>query len=274
MDALLALPLTLLVLALGAAVGSFLNVVIYRVPAGLSLLHPPSRCPKCLHRLRSHENVPVLGWLWLRGRCAHCRSPISPRYPIVEAATALLFVITFWAFGLSWQTVGYWAFLSWLLSLSLIDLDTLTLPNPLTQSGLVAGLVFQAVWGYVAGGGWTGAIVQLMHGLIGAVLGLWLLEIIEFVGSAMLGQPAMGLGDAKLAAMMGAWLGWKLLLLAGFVACAIGAFAGGAAIGLGLLSRRQPMPFGPFLALGAAIVLFWGDALIATYLRIFFPLSG
>ncbi len=176
-------------------------------------------------------------------------------------------------FGWSWQTVGYWVFFSWLLALSLIDVDTMTLPNPLTQSGIVVGLLFQATLGYGLTGTLSGAVHQLMHGILGAVVGIWLVEIISLVGSLVLGQTAMGGGDAKLAAMLGAWLGWKHLLLAGFLACVVGAFMGGGAIALGLLNRRQPMPFGPFLALGALLVVFWGEAIIATYLRVFFPLA-
>ena len=241
MDFLLALPISLIVFWLGAAIGSFLNVVVYRLPAGLSLLYPPSRCPHCLTRLRKRENVPVLGWLWLKGRCNHCKSPISVRYPLVEAATGILFLLTFWMFGFSISTIGYWLFLSWLLALSLIDLDTMTLPNPLTQSGLILGLAFQAVSGFVITSSLTGAIEYFFAGVIGAVLGVWLLDAISFGGSIVLGQPAMGAGDAKLAAMMGAWLGWKLLLIGGF------------------------------LALGAALSVFYGEALLSGYLRLFFP---
>lgn len=273
MDLLFELPASIIVFALGASVGSFLNVVVYRLPAGLSLVYPPSRCPQCLHRLGKSENVPVLGWLWLKGRCRHCQHPISARYPIVEGVTGLLFVFTLWAFGWSWQTVGYWAFLSWLLALSLIDLDTMTLPNPLTQSGLVIGLLFQAMLGFLMSATLSGALMQLIHGIVGAVVGLWLLDIIAIAGSMALGRSAMGAGDAKLAAMMGAWLGWKYLLLAGFLACAIGAFAGGGAIALGWLDRRQPMPFGPFLAIGSVLAVFWGSAILSTYMRVFFPLT-
>lgn len=273
MDVLFELPVTIAVFILGASIGSFLNVVVYRLPAGLSLVHPPSRCPKCLHRLSKRENIPVLGWLLLKGRCRHCKNPISARYPLVEGVAGVLFVFTFWAFGWSWQTIGYWVFLSWLLALSLIDLDTMTLPNPLTQSGLVIGLVFQAILGFVMTATLSGALTQLLHGILGAVVGLLLLDLITFAGSMLLGQAAMGAGDAKLAAMMGAWLGWKYLLLAGFLACGIGAFIGGGAIALGFLDRRQPMPFGPFLALGAAIVIFWGSTILATYFRVFFPLA-
>ncbi|KAM3096593.1 prepilin peptidase [Phormidesmis sp. 146-35] len=268
LDFLLAVPASAIVFLLGAAIGSFLNVVIYRLPAGLSLLYPPSRCPRCLTPLKKQDNVPVVGWLWLKGRCRHCKTPISPRYPLVEAATGLLFLAVFWVFGFSIATVGYWAFLSWLLALSLIDLDTMTLPNSLTKSGLLLGLGFQVANGATST---ADAISALMGSVLGAVLGIWLLDGIAFVGSIVFQQPAMGAGDAKLAAMMGAWLGWKLLLIAGFLACALGAFVGGGAIALGLLDRRQPMPFGPFLALGATFSLFFGEALLSSYFQLFFP---
>ena len=261
-----------IVFAFGSAIGSFLNVVVYRLPAGLSILWPPSRCPKCLNRLRLYENVPVFGWLWLRGRCNHCRSPISVRYPLVEAATGLLFLLIFWQFGVSVQTLGLWAFFSWLLALSLIDCDTMTLPNSLTRSGLVAGLVFQVAKGWWPTFSPIDSVNNLvLGGILGAVVGLWLFDIIGFAGSIAFGQNAMGAGDTKLAALMGAWLGWKYLLIAGFIACVAGAFAGGGAIAIGLLDRRKPMPFGPFLALGAAITALWGEAILSTYLQLFFP---
>lgn len=270
MDLLLLVASTLVVFVLGACIGSFLNVVIYRLPAGISLLYPPSRCPRCKRRLKSYDNVPVVGWLLLRGRCRFCHNPISARYPLVEAATGLLFVFVFWAFTLPFPAIGYWAFFSWLLALSLIDLDTMTLPNSLTQSGLLAGLAFQGAMGWAHGGS-AGVASYLMNGILAAVIGVWLFDAITVLGAIAFGQTAMGGGDAKLAAMMGAWLGWQNLLLAGFLACAIGAFVGGAAIALGLLSRRQPMPFGPFLALGAVLSAFFGQAMISSYLQLFFP---
>ena len=272
MEALFAALTSLIVFALGASFGSFLNVVVYRLPANLSILWPASRCPHCLHQLGKRENIPVLGWLWLKGRCRHCRSRISVRYPLVEAVTGVLFLLVFWTYGFSVQTLGYWAFLSWLLTLSLIDLDTMTLPNSLTQSGLIAGLVFQGTRGILQASQVAEVSHPLMTGIAGAVLGIWLFDIIAFGGSIIFGQAAMGGGDAKLAAMMGAWLGWKYLLLSGFIACAVGAFAGGGAIALGWLDRRQPMPFGPFLALGAGLTVFWGETILSTYLRLFFPL--
>jgi leader peptidase (prepilin peptidase) / N-methyltransferase len=264
-----------IVFALGSAIGSFLNVVIYRVPAGMSLLWPPSRCPKCLNQLRLSENVPVFGWLRLRGRCSRCHSRISARYPLVEAATGLLFLLLFWQFGATLQTLGLWFFFSWLLALSAIDCDTMTLPNVLTRSGLVAGLVFQVAKGLWPSFSPIASVNYLvLDGIAGAVVGLWLFDSIGLIGSIALGQNAMGAGDTKLAASIGAWLGWKYLLLAGFIACAVGAFAGGSAIAAGWLDRRQPMPFGPFLALGAAIAALWGEAILSTYWQLIFPNLG
>jgi leader peptidase (prepilin peptidase)/N-methyltransferase len=198
--------------------------------------------------------------------------PISSRYPLLEAGCGIAFVLVFSVFGLSWQTVGVWLFFGWLLALALIDLDTMTLPDPLTQSGLVAGLGFQLILGYSSTATIASSISQLMEGVLGAVVGIWLVGVISIVGTIALGQTAMGGGDAKLAAMMGAWLGWKLLLLAGFLACAIGAFGGGLALATGLLSRRQAFPFGPFLAFGGIIAAIWGQAIVAAYLQLFFPL--
>ena len=263
----------LIVFVLGAAIGSFLNVVIYRLPAELSILHPASRCPRCLQPLKPYDNVPILGWLWLRGRCRYCRQPISGRYPLVECLTGVLFVTAFWRFGITLQTPGYWILLSWLVALALIDLDTFTLPDTLTQPGLILGIAFQAAIAYAKTASVAGVSQGLITGIGGAVLGLWLFDLITILGSAALGQAAMGGGDGKLAAMLGAWLGWRGLLLSSFLACVMGAFVGGGAISLGVIRRRQPMPFGPFLALGAGIAVFWGESLISAYLHLFFPVG-
>ncbi|MCW5316463.1 prepilin peptidase [Nostoc sp. KVJ3] len=280
MDILFAIPASLMVFALGASIGSFLNVIVYRLPAGLSVLWPPSRCPKCLNQLKAYDNVPVFGWISLKGRCRYCKSKISVRYPVVEGVTGIIFLLIFLVFQISTFTIGYWAFCSWLLALSLIDLDTMTLPNPLTQSGLVVGILFQMVIGYLPEGSSVASVNHLMMAITGAVLGLWLFDAIALLGSVAFGKTAMGAGDAKLAAMMGAWLGWKYLLLASFIACVLGAL-----IGAGVIMRRrkaasqntsrqrlgQKMPFGPFLALGSVITLFSGEAILSTYLRLFFP---
>lgn len=263
--------IALVVFALGASIGSFLNVVVYRLPAGLSLLHPPSRCPQCLRSLKPYDNVPVIGWIKLRGRCRYCQTSISGRYPIVEGMTGLVFVLIVWWFPMPLMALGYCVLFSWLLALSLIDLDTLTLPLSLMRSGLIVGLLFQALLGWVGQHTLMGIVEQIFLGIVGAVVGIWAFDLIRIGGSIALKQDAMGSGDAKLAAMMGAWLGWKLLLLAGFLACVLGAVIGGGAIALGWLNRRQPMPFGPFLALGAMLALFYGETLLSTYRQFFSP---
>lgn len=272
------LALGLIAVILGAAVGSFLNVVVYRLPAGLSLVHPPSRCPHCLHRLAPYDNVPVLGWLWLRGRCRYCGAPIAARYPLVEASTGLLFgaialrigaaepvqVFSLWGFSL---ILGGWIFVSWLLALALIDWDTLTLPNQLTQSGLLLGLGFRTAFGIIEAGHSRGAAAGLLDALLAMALGLWLFQAIATLGRFIWGRTAMGAGDVKLAAMLGVWLGWKLLLLASFLACAFGAVAGLGAIGLGWLRRDRVLPFGPFLAMGSIIAILWGPDIITAYIQ-------
>jgi leader peptidase (prepilin peptidase) / N-methyltransferase len=269
MDILMVVPASIIVFALGASIGSFINVVVYRLPARLSVLWPPSRCPRCLNQLQAYDNVPVLGWVWLRGRCRYCHTKISWRYPVVEALTGIIFLLIFLEFQVSILTISYWAFCSWLLALALIDLDTMTLPNVLTKSGLVLGLCLQMVVGFVSEGTTSGLINQLMTGIVGAVIGLWLFDAIALLGSVALGKTAMGAGDAKLAAMMGAWLGWKYLLLASFLACVVGVIIGGAAM---LRSRQRAgykIPFGPFLALGALITVFTGEFILSRYLSLF-----
>ncbi len=256
------------IFVLGASVGSFLNVVIYRLPADISLLSPPSRCPRCLTQLKLYDNVPVVGWLWLRGRCRYCRTTISPRYPLVELLSGLLFVAVFMRFGWRLETPVYWGLVSWLIALTMIDIDTLTLPNALTTSGVVLGWLMQ---GMLAANTVDQSVTMAVLASVGAsVLGLWLFDGISLLGAAAVGKTVMGGGDGKLAAMLGAWLGWQGLLLSVLLASILGAVGGILGVSLGLLKRRQPMPFGPFLAFGAGISLFSGNALIQAYLSLFF----
>jgi leader peptidase (prepilin peptidase) / N-methyltransferase len=259
---------------LGAAIGSFLNVVVYRVPAGLSVVWPPSRCPKCLHQLGMGENIPILGWLLLRGKCRHCHTPISARYPLVEMATAIMFVIVYNQFGISIQTVGYSLLMSWLLALTLIDLDTMTLPNSLTQSGLILGLLFQVAAGFIDNHAIDGSKEYFIQGILGMVLGIWIYDAIQIVGSMMMGRLAQGGGDAKLMAMIGAWSSWKIVLLSGALSSTLAivgfvAVAGYSTIKSGRKAGAnklvQPLPLGPFIALGATIALFKGDWVFDTY---------
>lgn len=262
-----------IVFILGAAVGSFLNVVVYRLPAGLSLLYPPSRCPRCETRLKPYDNVPVFGWLWLKGRCRNCKQPIAARYPMVEFSTGCLFVSVFALFGISWQTPGYWLFVCWLLALALIDLDTMTLPNSLTASGLLLGYGFQGWMGYLVNPSIVSVAGAVMTAVLASIFGLWLFDLVGIAGSRAFGKAAMGGGDSKLAAMMAAWLGWPGLLLATFIAAALGAVIGGGAMALGILGQKQHIPFGPYLSLASVLTLFYGPQLIAAYMAIFFPMG-
>lgn len=262
----------LIVFILGAAVGSFLNVVVYRVPAGLSVLHPPSRCPKCAKRLKPYDNVPVFGWLWLKGKCRNCKLPITIRYPMVEFSTGCLFVSVFATFGTTWATPGHWIFVCWLLCLALIDLDTMTLPNSLTASGLVLGWGFQGWMGYLHTPTLLYGLGSAITAIIASILGLWLFDLVGIAGSKAFGKAAMGGGDSKLAAMMAAWLGFPGMLLATFIAAAMGAVVGSSALALGVLGPKQHIPFGPYLALGAILTMFYGEWLIQAYLEIFFSI--
>jgi len=261
-----------LAIAIGACIGSFLNVVIYRVPSGLSILYPPSRCPHCLRQLAPRDNIPVIGWFLIKGKCRYCHTPVSWRYPAIEALTAFLFWGIAAYFGSSSSILilcFYAAFLSWLLALAMIDIDTMTLPNVLTQSGLVLGLIYQISFASLHSNNRAAFVNLLLLGIGGAVLGIWLLDIMRIAGRVFLQKEAMGGGDPKLAAMIGMWLGWQNVLLTILIASLIGTFVGAIAIITKDLGKQQPIPFGPFLAIGGAISLFFGKSILSTYLSWF-----
>jgi len=270
---------------LGSCIGSFLNVVVYRIPAGQSILYPPSRCPQCGHPLAPYDNIPVLGWLSLGGRCRYCKTSIAIRYPLVEAFTGFLFTLILWRVGLSGLTLGYWCLVSWVLALALIDWDTLTLPDSLTRSGLVAGLVFQITWGFWQTGHWSGALRSGWESVQGAVVGLWTFEILALVATIVLRRPAMGRGDIKLAAMIGAWLGWAQVFVCLFIASLLGSVVvGSVVLGRWALSKAQAqrgsnsrvtfrgesphIPFGPFLAMATLLCALWGEQWLGSYLQL------
>lgn len=209
-------PIVACVFVFGALVGSFLNVVIARLPAGESIAWPGSRCPKCKTPIRPYHNVPLLSWLVLRGRCAACKAPISARYPMVELITAVVFTACAFRFGLSWGLPGAWTFAGALIAVTFIDLDIWEIPDEITLFGLpialaLRPLVFQAPW-------WSG--------LVGAALGASILLGIRWVYFALRGVEAMGLGDVKLLAFIGAFLGPVALIPVLVVASMFGSFAG------------------------------------------------
>ena len=258
-------PLQIITILLGASIGSFINVVVYRLPLHIPLTHPPSRCPHCLTPLKPKDNIPILGWLLLKGKCRYCQHPISWRYPLIETITALLF----WAVLQQFQQPLLSLYLSLLLTLALIDLDTLTLPNRLTQPGLILGLIHQLLN--------PNPLNHLIQGITGAVVGIWLLpliifliqigillcDLLDFPVSNLKGKELMGGGDAKLSALIGAWLGWEKLLVAQAIATIVALISH-----IPKLGQAKPVPFGPFLAIGGSIALFHGDKIIKTYLQL------
>ena len=252
---------------LGACIGSFLNVVAWRLPRQESLVLPPSHCPRCGTQLQWFENVPVVGWLLLRGHCRHCGALISPRYPLVELLSAGLWVAVTMAAPTAMGPgaaplaliLAGWVLVSWLLPLVLIDLDHLWLPEPLCRFGLVLGLLFTAGLGWMQGPDFGRELIG-QH-LLAAGLGLVGFEAVSAIAQKLMGRPAMGLGDAKLAALLGAWLGLTGLGVTVLLAVFAGAIIGVLGRLTGRLGRHQPMPFGPFLAAGGLAVWLGGSAL-------------
>ncbi len=234
----------------GLVIGSFLNVVIARLPARRSLWRPGSACPACGAAIAWYDNVPVISYLALRARCRACGVAISPRYPAVELLTAAGFLGAWAAFGPTPRFVVAAALLAALIAIAAIDLQRQIIPDAITLPGIVAGV------------------------LIGVGIGVWLDSVIGvLVGGGIffviiLVQPGgMGGGDMKLGAMLGAFLGWKVLLFSLFVAVTVGGVLALALLATGLRGRKDPIPFGPFLALGGAAGLFWGERVVAWYLR-------
>ncbi len=249
---------------LGACVGSFLNVVAWRVPREESIISPPSHCPHCGTRLRWHDNLPLLGWLLLRGRCRHCQGPIAIRYPLVELLTAGLWVAVVLAVPSAmgaptpWLLLAAgWMFVSWLVPLVLIDLDQLWLPEPLCRWGVLLGWTVTAALGFSQGEA-IGRRLLLDH-LLAAAVGLLALEGLSWLAEKAMGQPALGLGDAKLTALLGAWLGLTGMALAVALAVLSGALLGSLGRLTGRLKRNEPFPFGPFLAAGGVALWLGGN---------------
>jgi leader peptidase (prepilin peptidase)/N-methyltransferase len=249
-------PLILLLALLGGCFGSFLNLVAWRLPRQESIVRPPSHCPHCGARLGWSENVPLLGWFLLRGRCRHCGRSIACRYVLVEWLVAGLGVLTLFATpgGLgpaphpALVVLAGWILIGWLIPLALVDLDQLWLPEPLCRWGLVCGLVVTALLGGLQGSALASRL--LLEHLLAVALGLLGFEATTALASRLFGRPALGLGDAKLAALIGAWLGPLGLGLAVVLAVFSGALVGLIGRLSGRLSRHQAIPFGPFLVLG------------------------
>lgn len=251
--------LYVLVALLGLVVGSFLNVVAWRVPRDESIKHPPSACPSCGHAIRKRDNVPVLSWLILRGKCRDCKAPISARYPLVEAVTAALFVAVLWKFGLALESLAF-AYLAALgVVLTAIDLDVHRLPNVLVLPAYPVLLVLLTAQSAVAGEWWP--LAQAGIGGV-ALSAFYFLAFVLYPGG-------MGFGDVKLAGVIGialGWLGWGPLVVGSFSAFLIGGVVGGILLASGKVKRRGGIPFGPWMIVGAAVGVAWGGSLWDAYL--------
>ena len=264
---------------LGLTVGSFLNVVIHRMPKMMTrawqqqcaelngkeaedaptynLLVPRSACPHCGHSISAAENIPVLSYLFLRGQCKGCGAAISARYPVVEAACGLLSAYAAWHFGFGWAALGALLLVWALLTLTCIDIDTQLLPDDITLPLLWLGLLFNV----------SGTFVNLSSAVMGAITGYLVLWSIYWLFKLVTGKEGMGYGDFKLLAAIGAWLGWQMLPLVIMLSSVVGAVVGITLIVAARHGRNVPIPFGPYLAGGGLIALFWGQTLTQGYLQ-------
>ena len=267
------------VFVLGLLVGSFLNVVIHRLPLmmergwqaqckdylgespaeqdPLTLAEPASHCPHCGHKIRFYENIPVLSYLWLRGKCSSCRQAISIRYPLIELLTGVMSAVIAWHFGFGWQA-GTALLLTWaLIALSMIDADHQLLPDAITLPFLWLGLTLSLF----------PVFADMRSSLIGVIAGYLSLWTVYQLFKLLTGKEGMGFGDFKLLALLGAWLGWQSLPMIILLSSLVGAVLGGAMIAIQGRDRAQPIPFGPYLAIAGWIALLWGERISSAYLR-------
>ena len=245
----------------GALIGSFLNVCIYRLPRGESIVWPGSHCPSCGASIAWYDNIPVLGYLRLLGRCATCRAPISVRYPLVEAANAAGYVLILAAFGTTWTTVLYCVLFSALLVVTGTDLTHRIITNVVTVPGIILGLV----------GASTVLPVGPVNALLGVLVGGGILWALAWASPYLFGKEGMGGGDIKLLAMIGAFLGWKPALLTIMIGSVAGSVIGIGLIGFRFMKRDEYIPFGPFLVLGALVSMFFAQPLVAWYQGLLSP---
>jgi len=244
---------------LGTCIGSFLNVCIYRIPVGESIISPPSRCPGCGAGIRWYQNIPIVSWIVLRGKCATCKTGISIRYPLVEALTGGLFLLVFHTFGISWPTLVFWVFMAMLVVITFIDLDHQIIPDVISLPGIVIGFACSFLLPWIT---WTDS-------LYGILLGGGSLFLVAAGYELLTRKEGMGGGDVKFLAMLGAFLGWKAILPVIFISSLLGTMVGVPLMLIKGADRKLAIPFGPFLAVGAVIWLFWGGMLLSWYLGFF-----
>jgi leader peptidase (prepilin peptidase)/N-methyltransferase len=245
-----------LIFILGLIVGSFSNVCIYRIPKNESIIYPASHCPKCRTKIKPIDNIPLLSYILLKGRCRNCKSKISLQYPIVEFLTGLIYLIIYLTYGLSIQSLIYIILASALLIIAFIDLNEQIVPDEISLPGIVAGFILSFFVPYIS----------FINSALGVVVGGGIILIIGMAGSVIFKKEAMGGGDVKLAAMIGAFLGWRYIVISLFLGFFLGALAGIILIMLKIKSREDTVPFGPFIVLGSFITLLWGEKIISWYI--------
>lgn len=245
-----------LIFILGLIVGSFSNVCIYRIPRNESIIYPASHCPKCRSKIKPVDNIPLLSFILLKGRCRNCKSKISIQYPIVELLTGLIYLIIYLAYGLSFQASIYIILSSALIIIAFIDLNEQIVPDVISLPGIVIGFIISFFVPYVS----------FINSALGVVVGGGIILIIGLGGSVIFKKEAMGGGDVKLAAMIGAFLGWRYIIISLFLGFFLGALAGIILILSKIKSRDDVVPFGPFIVLGSFITLLWGEQIISWYI--------
>jgi leader peptidase (prepilin peptidase) / N-methyltransferase len=238
--------------AVGAVVGSFLNVCILRLPAEQSVVSPPSRCPKCGSGVRWYDNIPVLSWLILRGKCRNCQNPISIQYPLIELVTGLIWAWMAMLYGNELDSVRAALFLTILLGIAMTDAREYIIPDEFSLGGLVIGLGLSLVHG----------LQGLWPAVLGAAVGFVVLWLIAWLGKHAFKKEAMGGGDIKMMAMVGAFVGWQGVFLTIFLGSVVGTLVFGP---LALIGKKKDVPFGVFLAMGAAVTFLWGDLVLDWY---------
>ena len=255
----------LLVILFGSIVGSFLNVCIVRLPNDESIIHPPSHCPKCMAPIPFYCNIPLLSYVWLRGRCRSCKENISPRYFVVELLMGLLSVALFHRFGASYTFFVGLVFAAALIVISFIDLDVRIVPDVISLPGIILGLAFSVVEYFIVGDGFDTLPTPVSSG-IGILAGGGFLLATAWVYEKFTGVEGMGGGDIKLLAMIGAFLGWPSIPVTLFIASVLGSVIGLSLMLLTGAGRRLALPFAPFLCAGALLHLFFGNELVGAYL--------
>lgn len=252
--------------------GSFLNVCIYRLPKSESIINPPSHCPKCNKKIRWYDNIPLISYIVLKGKCRDCGTKISPRYFLVEFLTGLMFFFLMFKFGFTFNFFIFLIFICILIIVTFIDFDHFLIPDVLVLPGIVLGLALSPknilladlspLFFDVSGGPFS----AFVNSLTGAVFGFASLFAVALIGRALFKKEAMGGGDLKLLAMMGAFIGWKNVFFTIFASSFIGSIVGIIMILVKKKGRKEYIPYGPYLALGGILSIFWGDILISKFL--------